>query len=175
MSQQDTPPAVQALIDKQAINELLVRHSHGLDRCDRDTLANAYWPDATVDYGVFNGPASGFVDVVMSGLAAMQATMHRVANVLIHLDGDKAKAQSYAIVFHHFQGESGMEEMITGGRYLDRLEKRNGEWRLSHRLFVLDWNQNGPSSAEWEKGIYATLKVRGGRHPDDPYNAFMAD
>ena len=28
---------------------------------------------------------------------------------------------------------------MTGGRYLDRLEKRNGEWRIAYRACTRDW------------------------------------
>ena len=28
---------------------------------------------------------------------------------------------------------------VGGGRYLDRLEKRNGEWRIGLRRVIMDW------------------------------------
>ena len=38
--------------------------------------------------------------------------------------------------------------MQTSGRYLDRLERRNGEWRISHRITVMELAQYLPRSDE---------------------------
>ena len=29
--------------------------------------------------------------------------------------------------------------MLTGGRYVDRLERRSGEWRIANRVVVAEW------------------------------------
>jgi hypothetical protein len=59
--------------------------------------------------------------------------------------------------------------MIVGGRYIDNLEKRGDEWRILHRLYVMDWNQNSKSTAEWNEGLYGQLKTRGKKFPKDPF------
>ena len=72
---------------------------------------------------------------------------------------------------HRRQGKM---EMVVGGRYLDRLERRGGEWRIAWRTYVMDWNRNVPSTCRWDEGIYARLRNRGARFPDDPLQAFLA-
>ena len=58
-------PALQALLDKQAIGEVIARYSRTLDWLDDDGQASCYWPDAAIDYGFFKGTAANFVPVVM--------------------------------------------------------------------------------------------------------------
>ena len=63
---------------------------------------------------------------------------------------------------------NGIAEMEVGGRYLDRFEKRDGEWRIARRRYVLDWSRNGASTAQWDGPMYGNLKRHGARRPDDP-------
>ena len=53
-----TGPAIQALLDKQAITDVINLYLRGADRADIDLIAAAYHPDAIEDHGgVFKGPA----------------------------------------------------------------------------------------------------------------------
>lgn len=58
--------AIQDLIDKQAIGEVIARYSRTLDWLDDEGQASCYWPDAAIDYGFFTGTAAEFVPVVMA-------------------------------------------------------------------------------------------------------------
>ena len=158
------------LMDKQAIGEVLARYCHGVDRCDLETLKSAYWEDAIDDHGTFNGPAMEFCEHLIPALKSMRCTMHQISNVWIQVEGEAAKVETYCVAYHLIPSEDGLTEMVVGGRYLDRMEKRSGEWRIAHRLYVMDWNRSGPSSAEWDEGLMGQLKTRGDRFPNDPYD-----
>ncbi len=41
------------------------------------------------------------------------------------------------------------DEMVVAGRYLNRLEHRDSEWRIAERLYVMDWNRNIASTRQW--------------------------
>ncbi|MEL7130563.1 MAG: nuclear transport factor 2 family protein, partial [Pseudomonadota bacterium] len=69
--------------------------------------------------------------------------------------------------YHQFDVEGAPQEKVVGGRYLDVIEKRGDEWKISSRVYVMDWNRNTPSAAIWEGGLYDQLKYRGLRFPDD--------
>jgi len=49
----------------------------------------------------------------------------------------------------------GDEERDTciGGRYLDRLERRGSEWRISARAMLYDWYQDWGKSIDWSQGV----------------------
>ena len=157
-----------ALADKQAITEALIRYCHGVDRCDLALLKSAFWADGAADYGTAASPSHAFCEALVPLLLGMQATMHNLSNVLILLDGDRARAMSNCVAYHQTAGPDGPLELIAGGRYLDDLEKRGGEWRIAARVYVLDWSRTGPSSHGHE-GLFAQLTNRGARYPDDPW------
>jgi len=64
-----TDPALQALLDKQEITELLTRYLRSVDRGDVATLRSCYLPGATEDHGgLFAGPAEEYVDSVAAAM-----------------------------------------------------------------------------------------------------------
>ena len=154
--------------DRLAILDLLARYTRGVDRCDLDVLAAVWAPGAMVDYG------AGATDAVVwsKGLiAALRGhflrTQHMLGQSIIDLDGDTATAETYCRAYHEQAGAQGPTEMVVGGRYLDELVRTPDGWRIARRRYALDWNQNGPSSALWDEGLYATLNRRSARAPDD--------
>ena len=164
---------LQEVADKQDIYEVLTRYSHGVDRCDLEMLKSAYWPDGTDDHGTFSGNAMEFCEGLIPPLKGMKQTMHNIGSHLIDLRGDEAKVQSYCVAYHQLAGPDGDIEMVVGGRYLDRMTKRDGEWRIQERVYVMDWNRNGPSTQSFEGDLYGQLKTRGLRYPEDSFYGFM--
>jgi hypothetical protein len=156
------------LADRLAIQDVLCRYARGIDRCDEAVLRAVWWPGATADYGNGAGDAGDWSGAVVTALGAMRRTQHFLGNMLIEIDGDGATAETYCRAYHEIDGTGGPEEMEVGGRYLDRLEKRDGEWRIAQRRYVLDWNRNTPSTAAWDGPLYGGLQRRGARAPDDP-------
>ncbi len=158
---------IQQLLDKQAITEVLYRYSRGVDRCDRAVLATVYWPDAVDDHMVFHGSGEALLDYLSTAVQDMH-TQHRLANILIDFESSTlAHAESYVTAFHNMAVEGGgREDVIFGGRYLDRFERRGGEWRIAHRKLVMDYFQRQPAAADL--GVFGSLPVTGGHYPADP-------
>jgi hypothetical protein len=159
---------VREVADRQAIAHVLTLYSRGIDRCDIETLTSTFWPDGTANYGGNAQNAHDWAAATVAALKTMHRTFHSLSNMLIDLDGDTARGETYCTAYHEITGPQGLTEMVVGGRYLDRLEKRGGAWRILHRVYVMDWNRNVPSTAQWNEGIYAGLPNRGGRKPEDP-------
>src|ERR1700722_4333354 len=128
-------PTVEDLLAREAIRDCIYRFCHGVDRRDRETLRLCYWPDGTDDHISFSGNAYEFIDVIMPFLEGLKASTHSVSNILIRVDGDTARAESYWHVFHREPGENGADDYdyIAGGRYLDRFERRSGGGRVRRR------------------------------------------
>jgi hypothetical protein len=165
-----TADALAELIDKQAITEVLHRYTRGVDRKDRATLESAYWPDAYDDHaGLFRGGAKELIDYILATVAPMR-TMHFVSNVLIELAGEsRAFAESYVSSHHVVDLGAGWRELVGAGRYLDRFEKRGGEWRIADRKVVIDIVRE--SEAQTDLPAFVGLEMRGGAYPDDPLYA----
>ncbi len=64
---------------------------------------------------------------------------HAILNHLCELDGDTAHAETYFMFVA--MNRKGKPLTIGGGRYVDRLEKRDGEWKIAARITLRDWSQ----------------------------------
>jgi hypothetical protein len=137
MSAQHLDARVQALLDKQEIHECVVKASRAMDRHDSQLWRQAWHPDATDDHGGWIGPASEFIDKSLLRVPRWRKHYHNLLNQTIDLDGDVAHVETYffAVLLHLDDDESD----FSAGRYLDRAERRDGAWKIAHRLTVLDW------------------------------------
>jgi hypothetical protein len=161
---------VQDLAAREAIRDCLYRYCRGIDRADAEMLRSAYWPDGVDDHVLFNGNAYEFVDWCLPLLAQVEHSQHVIMNALIALDGDTAGVESHYHAYERRRRASGSPyEMFVGGRYLDRFERRGGEWRILHRAVTWDWFRHFKDSADLDRGVFGNGPVRmGGKWPDDP-------
>lgn len=129
-------PTVDQLIAVEACREASLRYSYGVDRLDVVVMKSAYWADGTDDHGVFVGNAWDFCDRVVGSHDVWEWTMHTTANhrVEIHPDGDTARGEALAIAYLSHRDEQKLSTFY--GRYLDTYERRDGEWRIFHRVCV---------------------------------------
>lgn len=185
---------VEELIARQKCYDVLTRYCRALDRCDLELMKSVYWSDSSESRGIFEGDALEFAAFIIDEIQALfEATQHAICNVHMEFDGDVAHIESYLLAYHKVKGARAQvrklfgsrymaqfdwtkdqgtpHDFVFGGRYIDRLERRDGEWRIAERTAVMDWNQNGQSTAIWDQGIFKQLTTRGTRGPGDPvYN-----
>lgn len=168
--------ALQELAAKQAIANVLAVHSRGVDRADRNLLASAYHAGATVDYGFFSGPAAQLVEILAGAQTGQPVTLHRSGNMWIWPSGTRAVSESYVIAYLQSPGPEGDMQRLVGGRYLDTHEERDGQWRLVHRIYVMDWNINRASTVSWPAPVVALgqFAPRGGQGAADAGRALLS-
>ena len=146
-------------------------HSRGLDRLDEAAIRSAYWPEAEVDYGSYKGNAHIFAELVVGALDQQyELTRHALSNTLVEFGGDSALCETCVHAGHLLTG--GTEELLFYGRYLDRLEKREGQWKIAHRQVVMDWSKRHPVQDERDSEAFRDLSK--GAHVDsDPLYPFL--
>lgn len=136
------------LLDKQAISELVMAYANAADRHDHAKMRALYHPDAIDDHGHFaKGPAMDFIAKLPEIQKAMAILHHNVTTVNLKLDGDQAEGEIYILAFHQVQAEDRLYDVLIGGRYFDKYEKRDGVWKFSHRAIVADWAYPADPSA----------------------------
>lgn len=140
------PAKLQALVDKDEIRDVMWRYARAVDRGDVDLLRTCYHPDATLDYGRNSGDGSveAHLETVAKLHSYVRAAHHHISNVFVELDGDFATVESYLIdTLSQAMDTSRLaadQEVVHQlfARYLDRFERRDGEWRIIRRVVVKD-------------------------------------
>lgn len=141
----DLADEIRALLDKQAIADVIARYSRTLDWLDDEGQASCYWPDAEIDYGFFKGKAEDFVPVVMAVERRSDRRWHMLSGLAVRLHSSTgASAECYGIATAVRQAEGVWSGNMFGGRYLDEFEKRGDEWRIISRRYILEWKRPLP-------------------------------
>lgn len=138
--------SIDDVIAEAEIRDLQIRYCRGADRMDFDLMRSSFHPDATTDFGFFGGSIDEFIAAGREQLKSFLCTTHNTGNQLVELDGDTAWAEHYTVATHRLPADDTLplRDFVTAVRYIDRLERRNGEWRIAHRRLVLDWSRTDP-------------------------------
>ncbi len=129
---------------RTAIEDCLKRFARAVDRQDWALARSLYHDDAFDDHGFFKGPPDAFLAHIAGLHAHQDHSMHFNTNVLIEFRAkDRAFVETYVLVLQRFRtsapnvpaGTAGLRNLASA-RYLDRFEKREGEWRVAHRTLV---------------------------------------
>jgi len=128
---------VQHLQDRVAILDCIANHARGCDRHDVGLLTSTYHDDGVDVHGspVNPGPAyAGWANSVHA--ASSQNHLHNITTHTCEIDGDEAHAESYVLVT--LLSPDATTATVMCGRYLDRLERRDGEWRIAVRRATVE-------------------------------------
>lgn len=159
------------LLAKEEIREVLFRYCRGIDRLDFDLVESCYHPGAYDDHGTYQGDVPGFIQMCKGFLPRFVCTQHFLGNMLIEVDGERARAETYAVAYHRKELADGSgHDDVFGIRYVDRFEKQNGDWKIAHRVVATEWRRVDPVPQGKLRG---TLGVWGSRDESDVVNWIM--
>jgi ketosteroid isomerase-like protein len=134
-----TVDRVSLMLDKHELHELALTYCRAIDRQDFALVRTLYHDDAIDDHGdMFKGGPDEYVAWLPTIMANWDATVHSISNTLFEVEGDKANGELYVVAYHRTHGPDA-KEIVVGGRYLDRYEKREGVWKFIHRSLAMDW------------------------------------
>lgn len=157
---------VDRIADRLACEDVLTRYCRALDWLDEEALRSCFWPDATIDYGFYKGDFEGFAPVVMQVERSTPRRFHVSTNTTYAFDGDACEAESYAITHAMAPHDDGsMRASTFFGRYLDRLEKREGAWRIAKRRYMLHGSETASANPDEALG---PMTVSKDLNPADP-------
>lgn len=135
-----TPTDVlQEMLDEHELRKLVHRYCRAVDRGDDATLRSLYHDDAEDAHGSFSsGPATRLVEQIAAARPFLRSMQHHITTTNFAIDGAVAEGEIYTIATHTFTVGDHDVDVIVGGRYLDRYEKRDGTWKVTHRAIVTD-------------------------------------
>ena len=161
---------VRALLDKQACAEVMMTYCRAIDHRDEALLRSVFHPDSYHRHG-FRGPSSDpsrpsapgkpgdFVAFALEVLATHVHTHHQLGNIFVELDDDGVTAftEAYFTAYHRMRAKgdplAGADAADTemnlwvAGRYMYRMEKRDGVWKIAYRVGTTEWTRREPADA----------------------------
>lgn len=158
-----------AIESRQQITELLYTYARANDRADEALLKSCFWPESTHKHGKFEGRSLDFVGFAFKIIATLKYACHHISNVSVDVKGDQAFSECYYFAQHRRDRKDGAgeEDVFFQGRYIDRLECRNGVWRIIQRRGLSDYTSPPiPSDtpyAQWPEGQHSE------KYPNDDY------
>lgn len=144
--------ALQPAADYRAIRDNGLQYTRGLDRHDEALINGVFWPDADVSYGELIDMDELAVWANESH-AEYAAHQHHVTGLSLDIDGDTAHEEGYILYSSDLERDRSLDtdgaptpgRVVPGsfatlgsGRYVNRYERRDGEWRIRVHEYVHD-------------------------------------
>ncbi len=163
---------LQAMLDHFEITKVLAQYCNACDRCDAERMADIYCEDSWDDHGRYKGPGKKFAEVTtISILQNTETLYHMLGQAIIDVDGDEAGAETYFFAASETTEADGTAMVNQlGGRFVDKLRRENGKWRVAHRVAVRDWTVAIPRTHDWAT---ARMLTPGERSNADPCFAVL--
>jgi 3-phenylpropionate/cinnamic acid dioxygenase small subunit len=122
--------------DRQEISDILLRYATGIDRRDWVLFRTVFTEDCELDYGdigIWHG-IEAVTEFMEQSHAFAGHTMHRLSNVAIDVDGDRAQSRTYVDgLIMAPDNKSGVNAV---GYYDDELVRTGAGWRVARRSFT---------------------------------------
>ena len=122
-------------LEKLAIQELFARYAHAIDELDPEAWVQCFTPDGVFQVGsrAMRGQAAlrGYAEVHVREIRCR----HMMGNFLYEIHGNEATGR--ASMLATLATPKGYK-IFAQGRYVDRLVKQAGQWRIAYRRVDLD-------------------------------------
>lgn len=155
------------LSDRQEIEDVVHSHARGHDRFDSELMTAAYHDDGLDEHGswaVHAGPDyAQWANRTHDGGSVL--CMHNITTHNCEINGDEAHAESY--VLGAMLDKNGETCRFLNGRYIDRLERRDGVWRIALRRCTVDVVLKGDASIMKSELFQKYGMIKGTRGKDD--------
>jgi hypothetical protein len=121
--------------DKEQIAEVLIRYATGIDSKDWPLLRTCWTDEIDVDYGDLGhfATAEALTDLMRQIHDGMGPTYHRITNLVITPDGDRATARSYVHALLMAIPDDSASWVEALGHYDDELVRTPDGWRIARR------------------------------------------
>ena len=124
------------------IKDIQIRFCRANDRRDEELMRSCFYEDAIIE---LHQPLdiNSFIALGRQVLDQYTVTWHNTGNQLVEVEGSVAWAEHYTTSSHRIAADQDGPErdFVASGRYIDRLEQRDGVWRILRRKMVIDFTR----------------------------------
>lgn len=149
---------IERIADRMAIQDIIYKWCRAIDRLDYEGMRDAFHADATDNHGAYVGGVDGLIEWVRARHKLIPFSSHQVSNILIEFATPSlALVETYIRALQRYPADANASlaqlsggqvgkpgvgvDLLTSSRYVDRFERRNGEWRIARRTLIQDWRQ----------------------------------
>jgi hypothetical protein len=148
--------ALRELVAHRQISDAIKRAARGSDRLDKEIFLSAFHPGAIDHHGYHTGTCEEHAEMMEKRhMSEVISSLHLLGNYYIEVDGESANCETYFLAIQRMRRSGGVEELMAGGRYLDRCALRDDEWRIVERHVLIDWTnkEDDPNASMLRKGL----------------------
>lgn len=127
-----------ALADREDVRDVLLAYARGVDAKDLARVAACFTPDAAYDGALGRGTVDDALRALDGAMRRYAATVHRIANQTVSVDGDRAHSEADCLAEHVF-ADGG--HLLVAVRYHDDLVRSPGGWRIARRAVTTLWRR----------------------------------
>ncbi len=150
--------------DLHAIEQVLRSYGRAIDRLDQELLAACFFSDAVLNYPGYSPDLGDYIPwLIEFARGRFDGMMHYLVNINIELSADVAWTESYLYARHWRLAGYTVDPAATYSgcsRYVDRVERRAGEWRIACRTVLREIRQ------ENSNGLFVPFPVEPPRTRD---------
>lgn len=140
------------LEDREAIRDVIIAYVHAIDRRRWQIMERLFHDDAQFQFGTVSGDWREFVGQARAIIDPCIVTQHQLGQTMFGFEGETiCHTETYMTAMHTipagyplpeiFPDKGHIYSAIIAGRYVDRFELRNGEWRITRRTGLYDWRE----------------------------------
>ena len=138
------------MTDREAILDVIARYAHTVDGRDIDGILTCFTPDGRIDFegGLTSGEGHDGIRAAFAeaftqpALAPPAVSTHLMANTLVTIDGDTARAETQGVAYLASPATGTVR--TRGLHYRDVLRRHDGGWRIAHRIHRSIWETEAP-------------------------------
>lgn len=150
---------LQYVEDRWAVLDCVMTQSRGHDRHDTELMASVYAEDGIDEHGGVVKPGAEYGEYAnLAHSSVFEDHLHNITTHTCDIDGDEAHCESYVIGAMRTKG--GKVTALMGGRYLDRLQRRDGAWKIVLRRCTVEWMTSVDSSVLSTGAVAGFIKGR---------------
>jgi hypothetical protein len=125
-------------LEKLAIHDVVQSWALYRDTGDWDGLKSTVHPDAHMTATWFDGSFTDFILAVQDSWRKGSSSQHFLGGTISSIQGHKAIAQTRMSIMVRGQLQGLDVDITCTGRFYDRVEKRDGHWRILKRNVIYE-------------------------------------
>lgn len=137
----DLEARLRDMLDHHEIRQTLAEYCHACDRADEAMMAACYTgEDSFDDHGLVRAPGPDYARQMTANIVERtDSVWHVLGQSTIKVTGDLAAAEAFFLGFMRLKPQDGVSRLNQlAGRFVDRLERIDGKWKIRHRTCVRD-------------------------------------